>query len=195
MGASNVVPIPLDATKCVIDTKGTDRKDVRTIVTEAVPSPKDSLPTVSGFYPASFDRILLDPPCSALGLRPKLSLLDKLRLPDGLHSLQKHTVYQRKFIDRAVELLKPGGIMTVSTCTIHWEENEGMVRYVLDGFRGVMQLVPLGEIVEGFGLEGLPGVGLNDEERGMVRRFDPSDGKGDTMGFFIAKFRIFYSQV
>jgi hypothetical protein len=34
------------------------------------------------------------------------------------------------------------------------------------------------------GLPGLRGVGLNDNERGMVRRFDPSQ---EHMGFFVAK--------
>ena len=104
----------------------------------------------------------------------------------------KHAVYQRRFIDRAVELLKPGGVMTVSTCTVYWEENDGMVRYVLDSFRvgvGGVRLVSLGSMVEGFGVAGLPGVGLSDEERGVVRRFDPSDKTADTMGFFLAKFK------
>ena len=42
-------------------------------------------------------------------------------------------------------------------------------------------------ITKDVGLPGLPNPGLNNEERSMVRRFDPSDPK-DTMGFFIAKF-------
>lgn len=41
-------------------------------------------------------------------------------------------------------------------------------------------------------LTGLPGLGLSDQERGMVQLFDPSartaDGWLETSGFFVAKF-------
>ena len=47
-----------------------------------------------------------------------------------------------------------------------------------------MKLLPIEYKI---GAMGLPGFGLNDEERGMVRRFDPG-GLEDTMGFFVAKF-------
>jgi 16S rRNA C967 or C1407 C5-methylase (RsmB/RsmF family) len=132
---------------------------------------------VKEFYPESFDRVLLDPPCSALGLRPKLQVAATFK------DLQKHVKYQRQFVREAVSLLKPGGTMTYSTCTIHAAENEGMVRHVLDEYPE-MKLVNVGIDI---GLPGLPGVGLRESERGLVRRFDPSD-VADTMGFFVAKF-------
>ncbi|XP_019095301.1 PREDICTED: uncharacterized protein LOC104755840 [Camelina sativa] len=53
-----------------------------------------------GFAPNSFDRVLLDAPCSALGLRPRLFA--------GLEtviSLRNHGWYQRKMFDQAVELV------------------------------------------------------------------------------------------
>lgn len=74
--------------------------------------------------------------------------------------------------------------MTYSTCTIHVSENEGMIRHILDEYP-VMQLVDAGIDI---GQSGLPGVGLNDMECRLVRRFDPSDEEADTMGFFVAKF-------
>lgn len=57
------------------------------------------------------------------------------------------------------------------------------MKYILTNFP-YMKLVPI-EI--DLGLPGLSNCGLNDEERHMVRRFDPSHNQ-DTMGFFIAKF-------
>jgi 16S rRNA C967 or C1407 C5-methylase (RsmB/RsmF family) len=141
---------------------------------------KDGLKNIKRFFPESFDRILLDPPCSALGLRPKLFIVQ-----DTLEAMEFYAKYQRKFVKEAVALLKPGGIMTYSTCTIHMLENESMVRHILDTYP-CLELLPIGDNI---GLAGLPGAGLNEKERGYVRRFDPSDEQADTMGFFLAKFR------
>ena len=84
-------------------------------------------------------------------------------------------------------MLKPGGILTYSTCTIHWLENEAMVAHILHTFP-CMELLPL-LLIDTIGMPGLPGVGLTDEQRGYVRRFDPTDETSDTIGFFVAKFR------
>jgi len=73
--------------------------------------------------------------------------------------------------------------MTYSTCTINAEENEGMVQYILTEFP-CMQLLPINLDI---GLPGLPGMGLRENDRSFVRRFDPSNSL-DTMGFFVAKF-------
>lgn len=95
--------------------------------------------------------------------------------------------YQRQFIAVAVQLLKPGGILTYSTCTIHTGENERMVRYILDKYR-IMKLLPIR--VSRVGGSGWPGYGLSTEQCSFVRRFDPTDRTmDDTIGFFIAKFR------
>jgi 16S rRNA C967 or C1407 C5-methylase (RsmB/RsmF family) len=145
----------------------------------AEPRKKDGLLNVQRFYPESFDRILLDPPCSALGLRPKLQVVQTT-----LEDLDGFPSYQRRFVREAVALLKPGGTMTYSTCTIQAQENEAMVRHVLDHYPA-MDLVP---IDIDLGLPGLGGLGLDERECSYVRRFDPS-GKADTMGFFVAKFQ------
>jgi hypothetical protein len=68
---------------------------------------------------ASFDSILLDAPCSALGLRPRL-LVDW-----SLPALQKLAAYQRALLHSAVHCLKPGGQLVYCTCTI----NPGRGRY------------------------------------------------------------------
>ncbi len=110
--------------------------------------------------------------------RPKLAVDMK-----SVTELNKHADYQRRFIHCAVSLLKPGGILVYSTCTINACENEEIVTYVLKNYSN-MKLLPI-EIP--IGLPGLKGFGLDDTARSKIRRFDPSD-KADTMGFFVAKF-------
>jgi 16S rRNA C967 or C1407 C5-methylase (RsmB/RsmF family) len=159
------------------------------LLAEAKTSEKDGLLDVSSFLPGLFDKILLDPPCSALGLRPKLTV-PETRGKD----LMAHANYQKRFFREAVDLLRSGGIMTYSTCSIHAMENEANVRWLLDEFPTQMELVPI-EIECGGGSPGLAGYGLNDWERQCVRRFDSFvddddvDDDDDVMGFFIAKFR------
>lgn len=152
------------------------------VIAAATPSTKDGLLQVKGFYPESFDRILLDPPCSALGLRPKLSIAQ-----NTVAELESICAYQRQFIANAVALLKPGGYMTYSTCTIHSLENEDMIRYLLDHYP-IMELVSV-PLSPKLGRPGLPDRLLTPDECLAVRRFDPTDKVTDTMGFFVAKFR------
>ena len=66
---------------------------------------------VSG--PRLYDRVILDPTCSALGIRPRLSFAGIT--PDYL---KKTAAYQRKLIHSAVAALKPGGTLVYSTCTV-----------------------------------------------------------------------------
>ncbi|KAH9770649.1 rRNA (cytosine-C(5))-methyltransferase NOP2C [Citrus sinensis] len=83
-----------------------------------------------GFSPNSFDRVLLDAPCSALGLRPRLFAAE-----ETIQSLRNHGKYQRRMFDQAVQLVRPGGIIVYSTCTINPGENEALVRYALDRYK------------------------------------------------------------
>lgn len=138
----------------------------------------DGLLNVNGFCPESFDKVLLDPPCSALGLRPRLSMST-----ENAADLWDIAKYQRGFVDNAVALLKNGGIMTYSTCTFNSSENEAMIKYILDSHPR-MKLMNMNI---DFGLGGLSNAGLTDEQRQCVKRFDPSNKNLDTMGFFVAK--------
>ncbi|KAF0900260.1 hypothetical protein E2562_029813 [Oryza meyeriana var. granulata] len=63
-----------------------------------------------GFLPNSFDRVLLDAPCSALGLRPRLFAGE-----ETLESLGNHAKYQGRMFDQAVKLVRPGGVIVYST--------------------------------------------------------------------------------
>jgi len=67
------------------------------------------------------DKVVLDPPCSSIGVRPKL--YDSKTYKD-IVSLQK---YQFQFMKVANLILRKGGILIYSTCTLTLEENENLV--------------------------------------------------------------------
>ncbi|PVH36785.1 hypothetical protein PAHAL_6G169100 [Panicum hallii] len=144
-----------------------------------------------GFFPNSFDRVLLDAPCSALGLRPRLFAGE-----ETLESLKTHAKYQRRMFDQAVKLVSPGGVIVYSTCTINPGENEALVRYALDTYK-FLSLVSQHPKVGGPGIVGSCELfnktytekWLTEHEAELVQRFDPSSPV-DTIGFFIAKFNV-----
>ena len=72
-----------------------------------------------------FDRILVDAPCSGLGaLRRNPDARWRVR-PEDLIDLAR---IQRALIESAATLLKPGGSLVYSTCTVTPEENEAVIR-------------------------------------------------------------------
>jgi 16S rRNA (cytosine967-C5)-methyltransferase len=74
--------------------------------------------------PASFDRILLDAPCTGLGtLRRRPEIRHRLRPGSAAASAAS----QRAMLDAAVSLLRPGGRLVYSVCTISPEETVGVV--------------------------------------------------------------------
>ena len=135
---------------------------------------------IESFPIECFDRVLCDPPCTALGLRPRLSM--KTVTEKDCISLQ---VFQRHFLRSAVSMLRPGGCLVFSTCTIDPSENEENVKYVLDKFP-CMKLVSQGPFH--LGSTGLDSTSLSSDECKLVQRFDPTNKVLDTAGFFISKF-------
>lgn len=75
------------------------------------------------------DRVLLDAPCSGLGVLAKRADLRWQRRPEDLRDL---TALQDELLDAAVRLVRPGGLLVYSTCTIEPEENQQRVRTFLD---------------------------------------------------------------
>ncbi len=74
---------------------------------------------------AHFDRILVDAPCSGLGsLRRNPDARWRLR-PEDLGEL---AALQRALLESAAAVLRPGGSLVYSTCTVTPEENEAVVR-------------------------------------------------------------------
>ena len=87
-------------------------------------------------FPAeSFDKILLDAPCSALGQRPSLSN------PISSKELASYPSLQRKLLSAAVKLLRRNGTLVYSTCTFTSGENEDQIGWLLERYKE-MRLLP-----------------------------------------------------
>jgi 16S rRNA (cytosine967-C5)-methyltransferase len=87
-------------------------------------------------FACTFDRILVDAPCSGtgtLGRNPEI----KWRLqPDDLDDLNAR---QSALLANALSLLAPGGLLVYSTCSLETEENEQVVGHALSPGRVIMQ--------------------------------------------------------
>ncbi len=71
------------------------------------------------------DRVLLDVPCSGLGVLAKRA---DLRWHRRLEDLDELVRLQDELLEAAARLVRPGGVLVYSTCTIEPEENEERVR-------------------------------------------------------------------
>jgi len=81
-----------------------------------------------------FDRILVDAPCSGLGVvskKPDIKWAD--RDFDTLSALQYN------ILKNAINYLKPGGVIVYSTCTLNKNENSDIVDKVLKEFPGLVK--------------------------------------------------------
>lgn len=74
------------------------------------------------------DRILLDVPCSGLGV---LAKKPDLKWKRDVADIIKLSRIQRELLENAARLLKPGGVLVYSTCTTEPEENEEIIRAFL----------------------------------------------------------------
>lgn len=76
------------------------------------------------FAAASFDRILVDAPCSGTGtLRRNPEIRWRLTNDD----IQNFAAAQKQFLDNAAAVLKPGGRLVYSTCSVERDENEDVI--------------------------------------------------------------------
>jgi len=83
------------------------------------------------FDEPDFDLVLLDAPCSGSGtFRRHPELKWKLEATD----IMERATLQKSMIQSAVSLVKPGGFLLYSTCSIEPEENEGHFRPCPSGF-------------------------------------------------------------
>ena len=139
------------------------------------------------------DVVLLDVPCSGLGVMGKKRDIKYHITRKGMESLH---ALQREIVDVCSRYVKPGGTLLYSTCTVNPAENEAMVRYIAEelGFAPVSVEEELPEALktqkrETTALRDAEGKkdGLNAEERRACIQLLP--GYMDADGFFIAKFR------
>ena len=85
--------------------------------------------TFAPHWPMRCDRVLVDAPCSNLGVLRRNPDVKWRRTEDDLARLPDK---QRGILAAAASLVKPGGRLVYATCSLEPEENEGVVRPFLD---------------------------------------------------------------
>jgi 16S rRNA C967 or C1407 C5-methylase (RsmB/RsmF family) len=87
----------------------------------------------------SFDKILLDAPCSGAGT---LDLNNSKNIKSFSYDLVKNSSrLQEELLKKALKILKPGKEMIYSTCSILDIENENVINKVLKGFNA--EIIPI----------------------------------------------------
>ena len=86
------------------------------------------------WQPGSFDRVLLDAPCTGLGALRRRPESRWRRVPEDLERL---TRVQRRLLSSAVDSVRPGGLVAYVTCSPHLEETRDVVRQVVKARRDV----------------------------------------------------------
>ncbi|GAA3634654.1 16S rRNA (cytosine(967)-C(5))-methyltransferase RsmB [Lactobacillus hamsteri] len=122
------------------------------------------------FSDKQFAKILVDAPCSGLGLLRRKPEIRYTKNKNDLLSLQK---IQLAILDNVSRILEKNGELVYSTCTISHEEDEDVVKQFLKHHPD-FELVP-------FQLEKI------GTKTGMLKILPDSYGSD---GFFIAKFRL-----
>jgi 16S rRNA (cytosine967-C5)-methyltransferase len=78
---------------------------------------------------ATFDRVLVDPPCSGLGT---LQARADLRWRVTPEAVAEMAALQARILAAGAHALRPGGVLVYSTCTISPNENERAIAAFLD---------------------------------------------------------------
>ena len=126
----------------------------------------------------SFDRILLDAPCSG-NLCADKSFLDNRCVLD----FKERSLLQRSLLEAAYESLSDDGVLVYSTCSLEPEENELVIDWFLREYPD-MVLVDTGLELGSPGLTTVFDKQL-DSSLSLTRRFWPPETA--TEGFYIAK--------
>jgi len=75
----------------------------------------------------TFDAVILDAPCTATGTISRHPDILRLKRPGDVHRMAE---LQRALLSNAATLVRPGGVLVYSTCSLEPEENRAQV----DGF-------------------------------------------------------------
>jgi 16S rRNA (cytosine967-C5)-methyltransferase len=121
----------------------------------------EDITSATSLAPESFERILLDVPCSATGVirrHPDIKLLRTQAEVDALCETQ------RALLNAAWPLLAPGGLLLYSTCSVLAEENALQVQRFLNAEPSaqLQPLPPLSPVPCTTGLQLLPTPGAHD---------------------------------
>lgn len=84
------------------------------------------------FENSVFDRLLIDAPCSGTGtLRRNPEIRWRISEPD----IRELAAQQKLFLNHAARILKPGGQLVYSTCSVERDENEDVIAAFVESHR------------------------------------------------------------
>ena len=95
--------------------------------------------TLDDFF--SFDKILLDSPCSGSGTLYAYNKKNEKYFTEEL--IDRSVKVQKVLLDKALKILKPGGEMVYSTCSILNCENESIIKNVCKKYN--TEIIPIDE--------------------------------------------------
>lgn len=123
-----------------------------------------------------YDRVLVDAPCSGLGVIGHKPEMKWKRSEADLFEFPK---IQKKLLEKACRYLKKDGILVYSTCTLNKKENENIIEEFLSshpGFSSVDFSIPT----------------AGESQSGMMTLWPEQFGSD---GFFLAKLRKVYDEI
>lgn len=129
-----------------------------------------------------FDKILVDAPCTGEGTLRKSP---KTFLIWNMNMIRKISNIQKRLASSALKLLKVGGTMVYSTCTLAPEENEFIVDYLIKNFDIEIEKINL-PLKFREGISCFNNVCLSEGVKNCLRLY-PQDN--DTDGFFVTKIK------
>ena len=89
----------------------------------------------------TFDRVLVDAPCTGLGVLRRRADARWRVVPADVEAL---AALQRRLLDAAIPLLKPGGTLVYSVCTLTAAESTGIDAWLADAHPELAPLPPPG---------------------------------------------------
>ena len=131
----------------------------------------------------SFDKILLDAPCSSdgtVGKNPRLKTALKQE------DYKNYPKIQKKLIEAAREVLNPGGVLMYSTCSMAPEEDEEVVEYAVREMEFKVEQLKLRKYM----LNGMTRFFSRNHPSYLSRCGRIMPYQYNTQGFFLAKLRI-----
>jgi 16S rRNA (cytosine967-C5)-methyltransferase len=139
-----------------------------------LPVVADATRSLSSLFNSKFDNVMVDAPCSGLGV---ISRHPDSKWNRDERDIERLSYLQNSIMDRTPSLVKKGGRIIFVTCTISREENEEVVNAFLDRNRDI-SLVNLKECVAEYCIELI-------DDQGFLKTF-PHIHSMD--GFFAALF-------
>ena len=141
-------------------------------LTNVVATLQDATTLNERYESDSFDAVLVDAPCSGLGILRRHPEVKITKQPSDLDEIM---MIQKKILNTVAPLVKVGGTLVYSTCTVNRKENDKMVEQFLAQHPEYELDATL--------VNRLPEVLHEQTKKGMVQLF-PGDYQTD--GFFIA---------